>query len=224
MRSLAAFIANFGYGLHIRGDEIHPKELQKLLVKCEDTPEENLISRLTLRSMQRAVYSSECSGHFGLACRFYCHFTSPIRRYPDLQIHRIIKDDIRGRLGEERKQHYEELLDRVCLQSSVRERAADEAEREIEKMKKAEYMLSRIGRVYEGVISGVASFGMYVELPNTVEGLVHVSRLDDYYIYDEDRYELMGERTGRRFALGQSIKVKVDNVDIVNREIDFVLA
>ena len=224
MRSLAAFISKLGYGLHIKGDEIHPKELQKLLVKCEDTPEENLISRLTLRSMQRAVYSPQCSGHFGLACRFYCHFTSPIRRYPDLQIHRIIKDDLRGRLTEEKKLHYEELLDRVCLQSSVRERAADEAEREIEKMKKAEYMLSRIGRVYEGIISGITSFGMYVELPNTVEGLVHVSRLDDYYIYDEDRYELTGERCGRSFVLGQSIKVKVDNVDIANREIDFVVA
>ena len=224
MRSLAAFISKLGYGLHIKGDEIHPKELQKLLVKCEDTPEENLISRLTLRSMQRAVYSPQCSGHFGLACRFYCHFTSPIRRYPDLQIHRIIKDDLRGRLTEEKKLHYEELLDRVCLQSSVRERAADEAEREIEKMKKAEYMLSRIGRVYEGIISGITSFGMYVELPNTVEGLVHVSRLDDYYIYDEDRYELTGERCGRSFVLGQSIMVKVDNVDIANREIDFVVA
>ena len=224
MRSLAAFISKLGYGLHIKGDEIHPKELQKLLVKCEDTPEENLISRLTLRSMQRAVYSPQCSGHYGLACRFYCHFTSPIRRYPDLQIHRIIKDDLRGRLTEEKKLHYEELLDRVCLQSSVRERAADEAEREIEKMKKAEYMLSRIGRVYEGIISGITSFGMYVELPNTVEGLVHVSRLDDYYIYDEDRYELTGERCGRSFVLGQSIMVKVDNVDIANREIDFVVA
>ena len=224
MRSLAAFIGKLGYGLHIKGDEIHPKELQKLLVKCEDTPEENLISRLTLRSMQRAVYSPQCSGHFGLACRFYCHFTSPIRRYPDLQIHRIIKDDLRGRLGEERKQHYAEMLDRICLQSSVRERTADEAEREIEKMKKAEYMLSRIGRVYEGVISGITAYGMYVELPNTVEGLVHVSRLDDYYIYDEDRYELTGERTGRRFTLGQSVKVKVDNVDIADREIDFILA
>ena len=224
MRSLAAFISKLGYGLHIKGDEIHPKELQKLLVKCEDTPEENLISRLTLRSMQRAVYSPQCSGHFGLACRFYCHFTSPIRRYPDLQIHRIIKDDLRGRLTEEKKLHYEELLDRICLQSSVRERAADEAEREIEKMKKAEYMLSRIGRVYEGIISGITSFGMYVELPNTVEGLVHVSRLDDYYIYDEDRYELTGERCGRSFVLGQSINVKVDNVDIANREIDFVVA
>ena len=224
MRSLAAFISKLGYGLHIKGDEIHPKELQKLLVKCEDTPEENLISRLTLRSMQRAVYSPQCSGHFGLACRFYCHFTSPIRRYPDLQIHRIIKDDLRGRLTEEKKLHYEELLNRICLQSSVRERAADEAEREIEKMKKAEYMLSRIGRVYEGIISGITSFGMYVELPNTVEGLVHVSRLDDYYIYDEDRYELTGERCGRSFVLGQSIMVKVDNVDIANREIDFVVA
>ena len=224
MRSLAAFISKLGYGLHIKGDEIHPKELQKLLVKCEDTPEENLISRLTLRSMQRAVYSPQCSGHFGLACRFYCHFTSPIRRYPDLQIHRIIKDDLRGRLTEEKKLHYEELLDRICLQSSVRERAADEAEREIEKMKKAEYMLSRIGRVYEGIIRGITSFGMYVELPNTVEGLVHVSRLDDYYIYDEDRYELTGERCGRSFVLGQSINVKVDNVDIANREIDFVVA
>ncbi len=224
MKKLAAFISNFGYGLHIRGDEVHPKELQKLLVKCEDTKEESLISRLTLRSMQRAKYSPECLGHFGLACQYYCHFTSPIRRYPDLQIHRIIKDDIRGRLKEERQVHYDGILLSVCEQSSKRERLADEAEREVDKMKKAEYMLSKIGETFDGVISGITAFGMYVELPNTAEGLVHVSTLDGFYVYDEDNYELRCEEKGKRYVLGMNVSVKVDSVDMTNRNIDFVVA
>ncbi len=224
MKKLSAFISNFGYGLHIKGDEIHPKELQKLLVKCGDTAQESLISRLTLRSMQRAKYSVECLGHFGLACRYYCHFTSPIRRYPDLQIHRIIKDDIRGRLKEERQVHYDALLPSVCEQSSRMERLADEAEREVDKLKKAEYMLSEIGEVFDGVISGITAFGMYVELPNTAEGLVHVSSLDGFYVYDEDNYELKCVEKGKRYVLGMNIRVKVDSVDMTSRNIDFVVA
>ncbi|HAG69194.1 MAG TPA: ribonuclease R [Lachnospiraceae bacterium] len=224
MKKLAAFINGFGYSLRIKGDEIHPKELQKLLVKCEDTPEEGIISRLALRSMQRAKYDTACTGHFGLACRYYCHFTSPIRRYPDLQIHRIIKDDIRKRLTEDRLTHYEELLPSVCLQSSARERAADEAEREVDKLKKAEYMRSKAGEVYEGVISGLNSYGMYVELPNTVEGFVHVNRMDDYYSYNEESYELVGDRTGKTYVLGQRIRVRVDRVDMERRIIDFAPA
>ncbi len=224
MKKLSAFISNFGYGLHIKGDEIHPKELQKLLVKCEDTAEESLISRLTLRSMQRAKYSVECLGHFGLACRYYCHFTSPIRRYPDLQIHRIIKDDIRGRLKEERQVHYDELLPAVCEQSGRTERLADEAEREVDRLKKAEYMLSEIGEVFDGVISGITAFGMYVELENTAEGMVHVSSLDGFYVYDEENYELKCEEKKKRYVLGMNVKVRVDSVDMKNRNIDFVMA
>lgn len=225
IRKLSAFIRNFGYGIKVKDEEVHPKELQKLLVKIEDTPQEALISRLTLRSMQRAKYSTDCTGHFGLACRYYCHFTSPIRRYPDLQIHRIIKENIRGRLKEERIGHYEKILPEVAKQSSTRERIADEAERETEKLKKAEYMEDRIGEVFTGVISGITNWGIYVELPNTVEGLVHVSKMSgDYYCYNENSYELVGEATGRRYTLGQTIDIRVNGVDKALRTVDFVLA
>lgn len=222
---LATFIRNFGYGIKVKGDEVHPKELQKLLVGIEDTPEESLISRLTLRSMQRARYSTACEGHFGLALKYYCHFTSPIRRYPDLQIHRIIKEYLRGELNEERAEHYRKILGDVCSRSSTRERVADDVEREIDKLKKAEFMQDHIGEVYEGVISGVTNWGLYVELPNTVEGLVHVSKIEgDYFTYNEDTYELVGQATGRRYALGTRIRVICNMVDITTRAVDFILA
>ncbi|MDE6911671.1 MAG: ribonuclease R, partial [Lachnospiraceae bacterium] len=166
---LGTFIRNFGYSIKSRQEEIHPKELQKLLVKIEDTPEEALISRLTLRSMKQAKYTIDCTGHFGLACQYYCHFTSPIRRYPDLQIHRIIKEQIRGRLNEKRIDHYNEILPEVAKHSSEMERRADEAERETDKLKKVEFMESHIGEIFEGVISSITAWGVYVELPNTIE-------------------------------------------------------
>ncbi len=222
IRQLALFIRNFGYGIKGVQTEIHPKELQKLLSRIEDSPEEGLISRLTLRSLKRARYSTECSGHFGLAAKYYCHFTSPIRRYPDLQIHRIIKENLEGRLDEERRAHYEEILPEVARASSDRERKADEAERETEKAKKAEYMARRLGQSYEGVISSVTSWGIYVELENTVEGLIHVTdMLDDYYMFDEASYEMRGERTGRVFRLGQRISVTVKEVDQAAKTIYF---
>ena len=225
IRKLSTFIRNFGYGIKVKNDEIHPKELQKLLAGIEDTPEESLISRLTLRSMQRAKYSPACEGHFGLALKYYCHFTSPIRRYPDLQIHRIIKEYLRGNLDEARCEHYNSILGDVCSQSGRAERAADEAERECDKLKKAEYMQDHIGEVFEGVISGITNWGLYVELPNTVEGMVHVSKIEgDYFTYNEDTYELIGRGTGRRFCLGARIGVVVNMVDITTRTIDFVLA
>ncbi len=225
IRKLSTFIRNFGYGIKMKGDEIHPMELQKLLAGIEDTPEESLISRLTLRSMQRAKYSPVCEGHFGLALKYYCHFTSPIRRYPDLQIHRIIKDYLRGSLDENRMEHYRKILPTVCSESSTRERIADDVEREVEKLKKAEYMQDHIGEVYEGVISGVTNWGIYVELPNTVEGLVHVSKMEgDYFTYNEDTYELVGQATGRRYALGTRIRVVCNMVDIATRSVDFILA
>jgi len=224
IRKLGLFIRNFGYGLKTTQEEIHPKELQKLIEKIEGTEEEALISRLTLRSMRQAKYTVECSGHFGLACSYYCHFTSPIRRYPDLQIHRIIKDDLRGRLQEEKAAHYRQILPEVAKQSSEKERRADEAERETEKLKKAEYMEEHWGEVFEGAISGITSYGIYVELPNTVEGLVHISMLPgDYYYYDEDAYEMVGSNTGRKFQLGNRVRVRVKNIDKRNRTIDFVL-
>ncbi len=205
-------------------DEVHPKEIQKLLTKTEGTPHEALISRLALRSMKRAQYSAECTGHFGLACPYYCHFTSPIRRYPDLQIHRIIKEQLRGRLREERMEHYRLIMAEVAKQSSVRERRADEAEREVDKLKKTEYMEACIGEVYEGVISGITGWGIYVELPNTIEGMIHVASLaGDYYRYDEQNYEMVGKDTGRTFRLGQKIKIKVKDANRWERTIDFYL-
>lgn len=230
LQKLSAFINNFGYymksmgrtGAKVGSEEVHPKEFQKLLAKVAGTPEEAMISRMALRSMKQAKYSVECTGHFGLACPYYCHFTSPIRRYPDLQIHRIIKEQIRGRLSEERTAHYREILPDVAKHSSETERRADEAERETEKLKKVEYMEERIGESFEGVISGITSWGIYVELPNTVEGLVHVSKLPgDYFCYHEETCEMVGEQTGRIFKLGMPVRITVDGCDRFNRTIDF---
>lgn len=225
LMKLSAFIHNFGYRVKLTGDEIHPKELQKLLDRISDTEEETLISRLTLRSMKRARYTVECTGHFGLACRYYCHFTSPIRRYPDLQIHRIIKDQLRGRLGEERIEHYAERLPEVAKHSSKMERRAEEAERETDKRKKAEYMEGHIGEVYDGVISGITQWGIYVELSNTVEGLIHVASLSgDFFYYNEETYEMVGRDTGKTFKLGQRITVRVKGVDRLAGTVDFMLS
>ena len=219
---LSTFINNFGYTLHIGADEVHPKELQKLLMKVDGTDEESLISRLTLRSMKQARYTTACTGHFGLAANYYCHFTSPIRRYPDLQIHRIIKENIRGRMNDNRREHYESILDAVAKQASETERRAEEAERETVKLKKCEYMSNHIGECFEGVISGVTEWGFFVELPNTVEGLVRVTDLtDDFYEFYEDTYELAGSATNKRYKLGQKIKVVVDSTDKIMRTIDF---
>ena len=225
IQTLAEFIRNFGYGLKGVKEDIHPKELQKLLARAADSPEETLISRLTLRSMKQARYSVECTGHFGLAADYYCHFTSPIRRYPDLQIHRIIKENLRGRMNSERIAHYQDILPQVAEHSSKTERRADEAERETDKMKKAEYMHSHIGEIYEGVISSMTSWGMYVELPNTVEGLIHVANMyDDRYYYKEESYEMVGVDTGKVYKLGQSIRVRVLDADKQARTVDFVPA
>ena len=225
IHKLATFINNFGYSIHIGQDEVHPKELQKLLQKIEGSPEEPLISRLTLRSMKQAKYSTISSGHFGLATNYYCHFTSPIRRYPDLQIHRIIKECLRGKMNDKRISHYDKILPEVAKHASDMERRADEAERETEKMKKVEYMSAHIGEEFEGVISGVTAWGFYVELPDTIEGLVHVTSLkDDYYDYSESTYELVGQITNHRYKLGQKVRVVVTATDALLRTIDFELA
>lgn len=225
MKRLGVFINNFGYTIRAPHGEVHPKELQKLLSKIEGTEEEALISRLTLRSMKQAKYMPVCTGHFGLAAKYYTHFTSPIRRYPDLQIHRIIKENLHGGLTEKRMAHYDKILSSVTVQCSTTERRAEEAERETIKLKKCEYMMKRIGEVFEGVISGVTTWGFYVELPNTVEGLVHVNELHgDYYIFDEERMELRGEMTGKSYKLGQKIQVAVSGTDRLTRTIDFIPA
>ena len=222
IRALATFINNFGYSMHIGVNEIRPKEIQKLLARVENTPEEALICRLALRSMKQARYMPENIGHFGLAANYYTHFTSPIRRYPDLQIHRIIKDNLRGRMDEKKIAHYQGILQEITKHSSEMERRADEAERETVKLKKAEYMRQHIGEEFDGVISGMTKWGMYVELPNTVEGLVHVTNMtDDHYDYYEDRYEMAGSHTRRSYKLGQQIRVRVLGVDRLMRTIDF---
>lgn len=225
MKRLGTFINNFGYTIKTQQGEVHPKEIQKLLDKIEGSEEEALISRLTLRSMKQAKYMPVCAGHFGLAAKYYTHFTSPIRRYPDLQIHRIIKENLRGGLTEKRVAHYDKILSGVTIQCSQTERRAEEAERETIKLKKCEYMSKRIGEVFEGVISGVTAWGFYVELPNTVEGLVRVNELqDDYYIFDEEHLELRGETGGKAYKLGQKIAVKVTGTDRLSKTIDFIPA
>jgi len=225
IQKLVTFIQNFGLQLKAgHREDIHPKEIQKLLDSIAGTDAEAMLSRLTLRSMKQAKYSTECSGHFGLACKYYCHFTSPIRRYPDLQIHRIIKEEYRGRLNEARIAHYKGILNQVANQSSTTERKAEEAERETVKLKKAEFMEDKIGQSFEGVVSGVTSWGIYVELANTVEGLVHYSRIPgDRYYFDEARFELVGDRTGRSFALGQKVQIIVAGVDKMTRTVDFAI-
>lgn len=225
MKALMVMMENYGYYFKASKERIHPKEIQKLLAKIAGTKEEAMLSRLTLRSMKQAKYSTICSGHFGLSTKYYCHFTSPIRRYPDLQIHRIIKENLHGRLDEKRIRHYDKILTGVADANSKAERRAEEAERDVEKMKKAQYMEQHIGQVYQGVISGVVSWGIYVELPNTVEGLVHVTNLaDDNYYYNEEKYAMVGESTGKSYTLGMRVNVIVDYVDRMKWQINFLMA
>lgn len=222
IKQLAIFINNFGYSMRVANDEVHPKEVQKLLEKFEGTSEEPLISRVTLRSMKRASYTPECLGHYGLSAKYYTHFTSPIRRYPDLQIHRIIKENLHGKLNDKRIKHYNKILDDVTRLCSTNERRADDAERETDKLKKVEYMQDFIGEEFEGVISGITTYGIYVELPNTVEGMVHVNNLnDDHYNYVENTYSMVGERTGKEYKLGQAVRIRVEYADKISKTIDF---
>ena len=226
VEELLMLLHNQGIDVRKSGQEITPKEIQEILESIQDLPNETMISRLTLRTRKQAKYTTECSGHFGLAARYYCHFTSPIRRYPDLQIHRIIRDNLRGRLTREGKtEHYREILEEVARQSSVCERRAQEAERESDKMKKAEYMSYHLGEEFDGIISGVTGYGLYVELGNTVEGLVHITALkDDYYTFDQETHELRGELTKKVYHLGQKIRVRVADADAVKRSVDFTIA
>ena len=222
--NLSVFIENFGYTIKIKDDEIHPKEIQKLMKSVGGKPEEGLISRLALRSMKQARYTTDCEGHFGLAMKYYCHFTSPIRRYPDLQIHRIIKENLHGKMTEKRIAHYNRILPEVTERTSALERRADESEREVDKMKKAEYMEQFIGQSFDGVISGLTTWGMYVELPNTIEGMVRIADIPgDYYYYDEQLHRMIGEHTGKVYKLGEAVRIIVDGVDKLTRTVDFLL-
>ena len=223
MENVLTFIRGQGIPVNKHQQEITPAQVQEILTAVEGKPSEPLISRLLLRSMKQARYTTGCSGHFGLAARHYCHFTSPIRRYPDLQIHRIIKDTIRGRMNQEKKEHYAHILEDVATWTSQTERRAEEVERETVKMKKAEYMAGLVGQTFEGVISGVTGWGLYVELPNTVEGLVHVNSMKDYYRFDEENYQLVGEHNGVVFHLGDLVRVQVAGADVQTRSVDFIL-
>lgn len=223
MYEFSKFIHNLGYTLKGNND-VHPRELQQLLLKIKGTKEETLINNMMLRSLRKAIYSPESSTHFGLAAQYYCHFTSPIRRYPDLQIHRIIKGQINGKFSEAALNKLAERTAAVAEQSSKMERIADEIERDTDKIKIAEFMSDKIGEEYEGVISGVTSFGIFVELENTVEGLVHISNMvDDYYVYDNEKKELFGQGSRKVFKIGDAVRVKLVSVSIAKAEIDFVL-
>lgn len=224
MQRLSLFIKSFGLHLKMTNGEIHPKEIQKLIAKVAGTSEEMMVSRFALRSMKRAKYSELCLGHFGLAAEYYCHFTSPIRRYPDLQIHRIIKDVLRGRMTDRKAEHYNEILHTVSEECSRLERRSEEAEREVNKLKKAEYMKEHIGETYEGFISGLTAWGVYVELQNTVEGMIHISKLPgDNFFFDEKSMEIVGGRTGRKYRLGDKMNIIVSSVDVAEKTIDFDL-
>ena len=225
VEELLMLLHHQGVKVQKAGAEITPREIQEILESIQGMPNEPMISRLTLRTMKQARYTTECTGHFGLAARYYCHFTSPIRRYPDLQIHRIIRDNLRGRLQREGKtEHYREILEQVALQSSTCERRAQEAERESDKLKKAEYMSYHLGEEFDGIVSGVTGYGLYVELPNTVEGLVHITALDDdYYEFDQEAWELKGEMTKKVYHLGQKVRVRVADADAMKRSVDFTL-
>lgn len=215
------FAHNLGYPIKW-GNEIHPRMLQEIIARVKGKKEEIVVSTLLLRSMMKAKYSPECSGHFGLAAKYYCHFTSPIRRYPDLIIHRIIKEVINGGLSEKRTERLVKEVEIASKQSSDMERVAMEAEREVDDLKKAEYMSERIGLEYQGIISSVTNFGLFVELPNTIEGLVHMSSLDDdYYVFDERHLTLIGERTKKMYRLGEEVKIIVSKVDLTSHEVYF---
>lgn len=223
LRRFFEFITNFGYIVKGTANSVHPRALQEIIETVQGTPEEMVISTVMLRSMQQAKYYPESLGHFGLSTEFYTHFTSPIRRYPDLIVHRLIRTYlIEGDISSATQEKWKSSLTEIADHSSSMERRSVEAERETDELKKSEYMLDKIGEEYDGIISSVTNFGMFVELTNTIEGLVHVSYLtDDYYRYDERHFAMIGERTGKVFRIGDEITVRVVNVNKDERSIDF---
>ncbi|HLQ74079.1 MAG TPA: ribonuclease R [Bacillota bacterium] len=219
------FLAGLGHSVKGSANDIHPQVLQNVLSRVKGLTEEMVISKLMLRSMKQAKYEPQSIGHFGLATEFYTHFTSPIRRYPDLTVHRLIRTYLlENKLDEKTMNKWRDELPEITKHSSIKERAAIEAEREVDDLKKAEYMADKIGEQYEGMISSVTNFGMFVELENTVEGLIHVSYMtDDYYHFDEQSFAMIGERTGNVYRIGETVKVEVIDVNIDERSIDFEL-
>ena len=222
MQELGKFVSTFGYTIKGDLEEVHPKSLQSIISAIKGKREEEAISTIMLRSLKQARYSPECSGHFGLAAQYYSHFTSPIRRYPDLQIHRIMKEHLNNKINKKRQEQLVNIVDYASTQSSERERAADLAERDVKDYYKAVYMEDKVGEEFDGVVSSVTSFGMFIELPNTVEGLSILANMgDDYYIYDEMTYTIIGERTRKTYRIGDPVRIKVANINVDLREIDF---
>lgn len=225
LEKMEQFLRGFGYYLRKKDGEIHPRELQKVLQKAEETDEERIITRMVLRSMMQARYTAENGGHFGLAAKYYCHFTSPIRRYPDLEIHRMIKKMLHGELDEKASAYYRRKMPDWAKHCSKQERIAEDAERDTDALKKVEFMEDKVGQIYEGIISGVTNWGIYVELPNTIEGMVALSQMDDdYYEFDEKKMLVFGKRTKKSYRLGDKVVVSVAKVDRMMGTIDFAFA
>nr|WP_051527314.1 ribonuclease R [[Eubacterium] cellulosolvens] len=224
IENLLTTLRTMGVNVTKKEQHISSKEVQQIVAKVEGNPKEKMISSMLLRSMQQARYSPENCGHFGLAAKYYCHFTSPIRRYPDLQIHRIIKDDLRGMLGERKRSFYERILEDVAWKTSALERRATEIERECNKLKMAQYVAEHLGEVTEAFVTGVTEWGIYVQRPDTIEGLIHISSLKgDYYEYKEESMQLVGKNTGIVYELGQTLTVRTIRADTYRRIIDFSL-
>lgn len=225
IEQLKVFLRSFGINLKGSGDSIHPRTISSVLNQVKGQSCENVVSSVTLRSMQKAYYSTMCDGHFGLSMKYYCHFTSPIRRYPDLMIHRIIKAVINNEMSMKKIKYFKKKADEAAAQSSVMERKAIEVEREVEKLKKSEYMSYHIGERYDAVISGVTHYGIYAELDNTIEGMIRIDDLyDDYYDYYAEKYALIGRNTHKVYKLGDKIEIIVDDVNRERREINFIIA
>ena len=224
MEELSKFVSTFGYTIKGDLDDVHPKALQKIVEDIKGKKEEDAISTIMLRSLRQARYSPECSGHFGLAAKYYSHFTSPIRRYPDLQIHRIIKEQLNDKINQKRIEQLTNIVDYSSTISSEKERKAELAERDVKDYYKALFMSDKIGQEFEGVVSSVTSFGMFIELDNTVEGLVRLANIsDDYYIFDESTYTIIGEATKKTYKIGDTVNIRVAKVNVDLKEIDFEL-
>ncbi len=225
IKDFMEFIANFGITVPMpKGGHITPKMLQQVVTDVEGKPEEAMVNIKLLRSLKQARYSEDPLGHFGLAAKYYTHFTSPIRRYPDLIAHRLIRSYATDGHGDAVKEKWSEKLPGIAVQASTQERRSIDAERAVDDLKKAQFMLDKVGEEFDAVVSGVTSFGMFVALPNTVEGLVHISRMkDDYYSFVENQMALVGDRTKKTYRIGQTLRVKLDNVDVDQRQIDFSL-
>lgn len=223
LEKMEQFLRGFGYHLRKKDGEIHPREIQKVLREAEGKDEERIIVRMILRSMMQARYTAENTGHFGLAAKYYCHFTSPIRRYPDLEIHRLLKKMLHGQMNEKTAVVYRKKMPDMAKHCSKRERIAEDAERDTDDLKKVEYMEDKIGQVYQGIISGVTNWGIYVELPNTIEGMVSLAQMDeDYYEFDEKNMQVLGKKTKKVYRLGDRVTIAVAKVDRRLGTIDFV--